>query len=798
MLDNEYNGRRIKRVKKGKAFFVLSFMLLFFAFVGILGGITGYVVYVINSSPDINSIMVAPKGYTTILYTTKGSKEVYRLHGNQNRIYVSLDKIPTYLQEAFISVEDERFYDHHGVDYKGILRSVWVNVTHLSLSEGASTITQQLIRNNMLTLDKKFDRKIREQFLALELEKKLPKKDILELYLNTINLGASNCYGVQAAANKYFNKDVSSLTLAESTAIAGITRNPSFYDPARNPDNNKKRQHLILKKMLDQKKITKEDYDKAISDDIYPKIATTAKNYKQTTEHTNYFADEVIRQVSADLVAEKGLNKNQADNLIYGGGLSIYTTVDPKMQAILEEEYTNEKNFPKTGLKYELVYALSTKNKDTKKENHYEKRVIIKNTGEIDSTIEKLKNQLLKEDEEFLKDSYSLIPQPQSAMVIIEQSTGEVKAIVGGRGEKTMSLGLNRATQSVRQPGSTFKVLASFAPAIDSGKYTLSSIVNDAPYHLGKAYQYKEYKNWYNGYRGPSTIRVAIRDSMNIIAVKTLMDIGIAKSFNYLKTFGFTTLVDKEVKNNQTYTDKTPGLALGGITHGVSLLELTTAYAAISNGGTYIQPIFYTKVLSHEGNVLLEKHQEKRKVLKPSTSYLLTSAMKDVVSSGTGTPARFKSISMPVAGKTGTTSDNKDILFVGYTPYYTAGIWAGYDKPEDLPSGATSFHKTLWSKVMERIHAKLPKKDFVKPATIVTRQICTKSGKLAVSGACPTTRTEYFVQGTEPKSNCNIHTKAKTPEPTETTTPIQPIAPENTGSNTNTVPHPTETTAAEE
>ncbi|HCC07674.1 MAG TPA: hypothetical protein DEP72_05895 [Clostridiales bacterium] len=769
MVNNEYSNRKIKRVKKGKLFFSITIVLLFLVFFAILGGVGGYIVYVINTSPNIDSIMVAPKGYTTILYDNNKGNEVYRLHGDQNRIYAGLDKIPVYLQNAFISIEDERFYDHHGIDYKGIVRAVWTNITKVSLSEGASTITQQLIRNNMLTLDKKFDRKIREQYLALTLEKELEKDVILELYLNTINLGSSNCYGVQAAANRYFNKDVSALSLSESTVIAGITKNPTYYDPTRNPENTKKRQHIILKKMLDLKKISKEEYDKALADDVFSRIANYAQVNKQKNAYTSYFVDEVIREVKKDLVAEKGLNENQAINLIYGGGLSIYTTVDQNMQTILEEEYVNEKNFPKSGTKYELVYALSTKNKSTKKVSHYEKRVIIKSTSVVDKTIEDFKSELMKDDDEIVKDSHYLVPQPQSAMVITEQSTGHVKAIVGGRGEKNMSRDLDRATQSLRQPGSTFKVLASFAPALDSGKYTLASIVDDIPYHLGQAYQYKEYKNWYSNqdfaYRGLSTIREGIRDSMNIVAVKTLMDIGITKSFNYLKVFGFTTLVDKEIINKKTYTDKSPGVALGGLTKGVSLLELTTGYATIANGGTYIEPIFYTKVLDHNGNVLLEEHQVKRKVLKPSTCYLLTSAMKDVMTSGTGTAANFRSNNIPVAGKTGTTSDNKDILFVGYTPYYTAGIWAGYDKPETLPSGATSFHKTLWSKVMGRIHAKLRTKDFKQPSNIVTASICTESGKLAVSGLCThdprgsTVRNEYFVQGTQPTTKCNVHQK---------------------------------------
>ncbi len=798
--DDDLKTLRPRRVKKKKLTFSIIFFVSVLSVFAVLGGAFGYVAYILNTSPDINSIMVAPKGYTTVIYESAKGSEVSRLHGNQNRIYVSLDKIPQYLQDAIVVMEDERFYSHNGIDLQGIGRAFVKNVTNFSLSEGASTLTQQLIKNNMLTNDKKIERKIREQFLALDLEKKMKKDDILELYLNTIPLGNRNVYGVQAAANRYFNVDVSTVSLSEATVIAAITQS-GYYDPIKFPDNNKKRRKIILDKLLESKKIEKSDYDAVLEDDVYSRIAKTNSVYIEKNEHTSYFVDEVVRQVKTDLVKEKGISESQALNLIYSGGLSIFSTVDPNMQKILEDEYLNEKNFPKA-TKFELVYNLSVQDIETKKESHYQK-VVLLNTSDASKTIEKFKADLVKPTEKVTKESHFLVPQPQSAMVIIDHTNGQVKAIVGGRGEKNLSQNLDRATQSLRQPGSTFKVLAAYAPAIDSGKYSLSSLILDAPFSLGKEYQYKQYKNWTGSYGGLTSIRSAIKTSVNIVAVKTIIDVGLNKSFNYLKLFGFTTIVDRQVINGKTYTDKQPGLALGGITRGVSLLELTTAYGSIANKGTYIEPTFYTKVVDHDGKILLEKHQAKHKVVKPSTAYALTSAMQDVVTSGTGTATRF-STSMGIAGKTGTTSENKDILFVGFTPYYTAGIWGGYDKPEEIPRGATSFHKTLWAKVMGKVHAKLKVKTFNTPTNMIAVKICTESGKLAVPGICDsTTRVEYFTPGTEPKEKCEGHGSENSndtqlpgsQQSTTTTTTPSTSPPQNTTtpntSQTNTPSTPT-------
>lgn len=768
--------RKIKRKthKKNstlkKIFFTIFTILVITGF-AVLAVIASYVTTIIKNSPDIDYLMVSPKKYTTIVYEQSSGKEIDRLHGNENRIFVELNEIPKYLQNAFIATEDKRFRTHNGIDLKGIARAFYINIKSFSFKEGASTLTQQLIKNSLLKSDKLLSRKIKEQYLALKLEKKLSKDQILELYLNTINLG-TNCNGVQSASNRYFNKNVSDLTLSESAVIAGITQNPSLYNPVSYKENSKKKQLIVLKKMLEQKMITKQEYEDAKKDDVYSRIADTNKIIISKPSNTSYFIDQVIEDVSNALMAKKGISKKQAIYLIYNGGLKIYTTIDTKIQSIVEKEYLNEANFPTKGQKFEVVYVLSVEDKQDKKNkkvSHYERRAVITKKTDIDKTIEKFKNELITDKVTVLKDFYYLIPQPQSAMVIIDQYTGQVKALVGGRGKKMISRSLNRATQTKRQPGSTFKILASYAPAIDSNNYTLSKIIDDIPYYYGKNNNFT-IKNWYSykpfPYRGLSTVRDGIRDSMNILAVKTLMDTGINKSFNYLTKFGFTSLISKKAINGKIYTDKNPSLALGGITKGVSLLELTNAYATIANKGKYTQPILFTKVLDNDNNILITNEQYHEQVIKESTAFLLTSAMKDVISYGTGTPAKLRTTKIPVAGKTGTTSKNIDLLFVGYTPYYTAGIWSGYDKPTSFPSNTRTHHKLVWKKVMEQIHKGLPYKDFKKPNNIITKVICTESGKLAVEGLCNNdprgskVRTEYFLKGTEPTEYCDVHKKA--------------------------------------
>ena len=748
---------------------ILVFAVILTAILGISAGV-GIVMAIFDSAPEVDFESLIPEGYTSFIYDQNGTLVQELSTGDANRIYVEIDQIPKHVQDAFVVIEDERFYEHNGIDMRGIFRAIFVNLRSGDLSEGASTITQQVIKNNVLSTEKSFIRKIQEQYLALQAEKVLSKDEILELYLNTAALGRGT-NGVQAAANRYFNKDVADLSIAEAAVIASITQRPTYYDPVTHPENNVDRQHIILKYLLEQEKITQAEYDQAIEEDVYGHIQVVNQEFEEKSDYS-YFVDEVIRRVGEDLVTKKGYLSNQSTNLIFRGGLSIYITQDLEMQSILDNVFTDESYFPPFEDDYNvnLKYTASVQLADGTVKHHYEDETL-QSDEEAYAFIEQKKSEWIGEGDTLIAENTLMIPEPQAAMVVIDYYTGHVKAMVGGRGEKIGNQTLNRVTMSERQPGSTFKILAAYLPAIDTMGLTLATVYDDVPVTFKIPGQADwSPKNWYDtrsaefNYWGLSTVREGITWSMNLLAVKTLFDIGIDTGYDYLKKLGFTTLVDGEYRGSQMFTDKNLPLALGGITDGVSLLELTAAYGTIANSGVYVEPIFYTKVLSHDGSILLLKEPETHTVIKETTAFLLTNAMEDVVRVGTATAAKFSN--MHIAGKTGTTSDSKDLTFVGFTPYYVAGIWLGHDQPEKMIHNKV-YHKIIWGAVMEQIHANLEDKAFPKPDGIVTRTICTESGLLAVEGLCDedprgsTVRTEYFVAGTEPTEYCDVHVKAQ-------------------------------------
>ncbi|PKM95523.1 MAG: glycosyl transferase [Firmicutes bacterium HGW-Firmicutes-1] len=745
---------------------VFAFSILLIGIIGIATGL-GIVKAIIDSAPPLDLDDVNPEGYATMIYNQEGL-EVQKLHGDDaNRIYAQLDQIPKHMQDAVVAIEDERFWNHNGIDIQGIFRAIYRNIKSGDITgSGASTLTQQIIKNNVLSTEKKFERKIQEQYLAIQLEKEIDKKQILELYLNTSPFGRGTL-GVQAAANAYFNKDISQLTIAEAATIAAITQRPTYYDPVVNPENNKDRQRIVLKKMLEQNYISQAQYDTALAEEVYAHIQIINQDIGLQSDYS-YFVDEVIREVLEDLKVQKGYSESEAFNLIYRGGLSIYMTQDLAMQAIVDEVYTKEDYFPPASEMYavRVMYTVSVLMSDGTTKHHYDESEF-STKEKADAHIETLKAEWAKEGDEIIAEKSLFIPQPQSAMVIMDYHNGHVKAIAGGRGEKIGNQTFNRATQAKRQPGSTFKIVAAYLPAIDTMGYTLGTAIDDVPFTVSTGGGSYSPKNWYNhqafNYRGLTPLRTAIKDSMNICAVKTLYDIGPQTGFDYLINLGFTTLVDTELVDGKTFTDKNLALALGGITHGVTPLELTAAYGAIANNGVYIEPVFYTKVLNHKGEILLEKEPITRTVMKETTSFLLTSAMQSVITGGTGTLANFKS--MPIAGKTGTTQDDVDLLLTAYTPYYVATVWMGYDQPKTM-NYSFSYHSVIWRDVMQRIHEDLPYKDFPRPSGIVSASICTESGKLAVGGLCDhdprgsTIVSEYFASGTVPTESCDVHIKA--------------------------------------
>ncbi|MCR5596255.1 MAG: transglycosylase domain-containing protein [Lachnospiraceae bacterium] len=742
---------------------------------GASGGI-GIFKGIIATAPDIGNIDVTPSGYSTFVYDVEGNQTAKLVSTDSNRIPVSMDQVPEDLTHAFVAIEDERFYEHNGIDVKGIIRAAVVAVTQRDFSQGASTITQQLLKNNVFTdwtsessLIDKFKRKFQEQYLALELEKVMSKDDILINYMNTINLG-QNTLGVQAASLRYFGKDVSTLTLSESAVIAGITQNPSRYNPISHPDKNAERREKVLRKMVEQGYISQDEYDTALADDVYSRIQLIDSETADETVNS-YFVDALTDDVLADLIAA-GYTETQAYTLLYSGGLKIYSTQDPKIQSICDDVFSNPEYFP-ANTKWYLNYQMTVQQPDgnfyntstemfrtyfRQFDNSY--NLIYSSQEDAYADIAAYQEATLAEGEEVFDEKISLTPQPQVSITVEDQTTGQVVAMVGGRGQKSASRTLNRATDTTRQPGSTFKIVSTYAPALDSAGLTLANVQNDAPFNYSDG---RPVRNWYGEeYRGLTTLREGIRESMNIIAVKTLTQITPQLGFDYLQNFGFTTLVESREVNTsdgvKIYSDITQSLALGGITDGVTNEELNAAYATIANGGLYIKPKLYTKVVDHDGNVILDNTElNAHRVIKETTAFLLTDAMEDVVTSGTGGSVNFGGTA--IAGKTGTTSDYNDVWFAGYTTYYTATTWAGYDNNVKLSSSdEKNLAKKLWRQVMSRIHEDLEGTSFAVPSGIITASVCSRSGKLPVAGLCDAAvHTEYFAEGTVPTETCDVH-----------------------------------------
>lgn len=759
---------------------ILVAVLLMAAFAASLG--YGALKGIIDSAPEIDVASIEPSGYATMVYDREGNLTETLVKSGANRLEATYEELPQCLIDAFVAIEDSRFWSHKGIDIRSILRAA-VGVITGESAGGGSTLTQQLIKNNIFeggnenTFGEKLERKIQEQYLAVQLEKIMDKKIILKNYLNTINLG-NNTLGVKAAALRYFNKDVSDLTLSEATVIAGITQAPTRYNPLteNGRKNNEEKRRVILQYMYEQGLIDKEAQEEALADDVYSRITNVNLTAQENESPYTYFTDELITQVMEALQEELGYTETQASNLLFSGGLEIHTTQDPKMQAIVDEEVNNPDNYDV--VYYSVDYQLSVTHADGTTTHYSDESMgsyfrndlgrssfngLFDSKEEADKAISLYKDAMVKEGDTILGEVIHYVLQPQISFVLMDQATGEVKAISGGRGTKEVSRSLNRATETLRQPGSTFKVITSFAPAIDACGANLSTVYYDAPFTVGT----KTFRNWYSskGYMGYSTIRDGIVYSMNIVAVRCMMETVTPQlGVEYARNFGITSMTD---------TDYNAATALGGITKGVSNLELTAAYATIANQGIYTKPRFFTQILDHNGKVLLDNTPETKRVLKDSTAFLLTDAMSQSMESSrmygsgnlysTSTSANLPNMSN--AGKSGTTTSNNDIWFVGYTPYYTAGIWSGCDNNQKISAigSSTSYHKIIWKNIMTRVHEGLADTGFSIPSSVTTAQVCRKSGKLASPGVCENdprgsaVYTEYFAKGSEPTEVCDHH-----------------------------------------
>lgn len=780
------SSSKAQKVASKLVLWLVKLVLVLFTVGIILSVSLGYGIFkgIIDAAPEIDVASIEPSGYATMVYDSKGNLTETLVKSGSNRLEATYEELPQCLIDAFVAIEDSRFWSHHGVDLRSMIRAA-VGILTNNPAGGGSTLTQQLIKNNIFaggnedSFGEKLERKLQEQYLALQLEKIMDKEIILKNYLNTINLG-NNTLGVKSAAKRYFGKDVSDLTLSEATVIAGITQNPTKYNPLseKGQKNNEEKRRVILQYMYEQGKISKEDQEEALADDVYSRIQNVDLVTQESQNPYSYFTDELTEQVMTALQEKLGYTESQASNLLYAGGLSIYTTQDPDLQAIVDEEVNNPDNYDV--VYYSVDYRLSIQHEDETVTNYSDETMktyyrtdlgqtsydgLFKTKEEADAAIAAYKSAMTKEGDTVLGEVVYYILQPQVSFVLMDQHTGYVKAVNGGRGTKEISLSLNRATNTLRQPGSTFKVLTAFAPALDTCGATLSTVYYDAPYTVGQ----KTFRNWYakKGYMGYSTIRDGIVYSMNIVAVRCMMETVTPQlGVEYARNFGITSL---------TETDYNAATALGGITKGVSNLELAGAYAAIANGGIYTKPVFFTKILDHNGKVLLENEPQTKRVLKDSTAFLLTDALAESMESSrmyaspgvslnsTSVPANIPGMSN--AGKSGTTTSNVDIWFVGYTPYYTAGIWSGCDDNQKISAigSSTSYHKRIWKQIMARAHEGLADTGFPVPDSIETASVCRKSGMLPNPGVCEAdprgsaVYTEYFAKGTVPTQVCDHH-----------------------------------------
>lgn len=633
---------------------------------------------------------------TSVIYVKNDAdewEEYQRIHGTENRIWVELDKIPQKLIDAFVAIEDQRFYTHNGVDWKRTL-SAFVNylpfVDLYSSNQGGSTMTQQLIKN--LTNEKQTNakRKIKEIARALTLERMLEKDVILEAYLNTISLGNGIC-GVGVAANYYFNKDVDQLTLSECAAIAGITKNPSSYAPDTHPEDNKKRRQTVLNKMYELEMISREEYDNFYDAEI---IIDKSQRDDYEVPVNSYFVDTLIENVINDISEQYGYSMDTASSMLYNGGLKIYATIDTEIQSAAEEVYLNQKKY----------FAQRSRKDKTK--------------------------------------------HLQSAMTIMDYQ-GHILGIVGGVGEKTVNRGLNRAIDSPRQPGSTMKPLGVYAPAIDKGFATSTSVIVDEPLEKYYADGKKGPKEWYGYYAGPMTISKALERSANTIPCHILKKMGIQTSFDFLTqslNFKHLTDVDKNLAS----------LALGGCQYGITTTESASAYAIFGNGGKYYKPVTYYKVERATGEIVLTADMDGNQVIAPGTASIMNTLLQNVVygSQGTGTSIRSYS-KMKVYAKTGTSSESNDLWMVAGTPYYVASVWCGFDRQEKINNAGAA--AAVWKAVMTKVHKGLEVKEFEEYPDLVEAKYCKYTGLLK-GKKCYSTATGYYVPGIEVETCDGKHT----------------------------------------
>lgn len=625
-------------------------------------------------------------------------EELQRLYASEDREWVDFENIPNNLVFACVSIEDKRFFDHDGVD--------WFRTSHACASMfigrsafGGSTITQQLVKNLTGDDDVTVHRKLTEIYRSLKLEEDYEKSDILEMYFNTIYLGEGK-YGVQSAARHYFGKEVSELTLAECASLIGITNNPSLYDPYVYPENNLKRERIILQQMFEQGYISERQMNDARNQEIV--FTSTTKGQDSTTEYGiySYFVDEVVREVISDLQDTYGLSYEEANHMLTSGGYQIYSTVDTEIQSALESYFSDEANLPATKSAQQL----------------------------------------------------------QSAMMVIDNRSGDFVGIIGGTGKKEGSLIWDRATQSTLEPGSVLKPITVYATALEKGLITPISTMDDVPSRFTDTACWPP--NTDGVYRGLVDMKTAVAQSLNTISVSLVDELTARECYQFARD---NLHISTFVQNRDNLTDLTSwGMGMGSLVYGCRLEEITEAYAAFANDGVYRTGRTYTKITDEDGNVVLYNEQKENRAMSSKNAYYMTEMLEETVASGTGKGAALKN--MAVAGKTGTTDDDFDSWFAGYTPCYSAVCWAGYDTPESIETmdGSDHIAVTIWHDVMQTIHNGLGYEDFDKPSNLVACSFCRDSGKLCTDACHADPRgdreiTAYVCLEDAPAESCDCH-----------------------------------------
>ena len=641
--------------------------------------------------------------------------ESERINSGENRIWVSIQEIPDHVIKAYIAIEDHRFWDHQGVDWYRSLGAVKNFLLPSGSSFGGSTITQQLVKNLTGDDDYSIQRKIQEMFRALYLEQKLDKTEILELYLNTIYL-SQGCYGLKTAAQTYFGKEVSDLSLVEAAALASIVKYPTKYDPIQNPEYNQERRNTVLKTMLSYGYITQEEFNEAWDQplEIYHDTGKDKKEEEQGNNVSSDYMDAVIEDVIADLMKDKNVTREVASNLVFSGGYKIYTAMDPFVQKTLEECYLDDSNFP--------------------------------------------------------EESFVILPQ--SAMVVCDPYSGDILGIIGRRGEKTQSRILNLATQARRSPGSSIKPLAVYSPGLELGLITWGTVFDDTPHTFG-ANSYTWPKNVNKKYTGLENVNYAVTVSLNTVAVKVLELVTIERSYEFLLKLGITNLVESYTnKDGATMSDLSLApLALGATTLGLTVREMCSAYTTFTNGGVHNKGRTYYQVLDSAGNTVLNNEPESTEVFRSDTCTIMTKMMENVVSSY----KKYLKIDdmTAVAGKTGTSMYEYDRWFCGFTPYYVGAVWYGFVQPSALHSYTVNPGMFIFDKIMTKLHQPLYDEakangrkliqEFEMYGDIVTCTICKDSGQLYNPDLCGhdprggRSEVGYYVNGTQPTEYCTRH-----------------------------------------